>query len=109
MGHRYYDPQLGRFTQPDPPGQEITPYLYAGGDPVSRTDPSGLLSLDEVGKWYGRVHDVKDGVEMMQAIGDGEYRKAFSKGTGIFAGAAAGATCGTGVANAAPQTAGVAA
>ncbi|GAA5207681.1 hypothetical protein GCM10023323_24190 [Streptomyces thinghirensis] len=42
MGHRYYDPTLGRFTQPDPSGQETNPYLYAGGDPINNTDPSGL-------------------------------------------------------------------
>jgi len=36
-----YGPWLGRFTQPDPSGQEINPYLYAGGDLVSRTDSSG--------------------------------------------------------------------
>ncbi|MEU0179502.1 RHS repeat-associated core domain-containing protein, partial [Streptomyces massasporeus] len=42
MGHRYYDPSLGRFTQPDPSGQETNPYLYAGGDPINNTDPSGL-------------------------------------------------------------------
>jgi RHS repeat-associated protein len=42
MGARYYDPQLGRFTQPDPSGQETNPYLYAAGDPVNNIDPSGL-------------------------------------------------------------------
>ncbi len=42
MGHRYYDPTLGRFTQLDPSGQETNPYLYAGGDPINNTDPSGL-------------------------------------------------------------------
>ncbi|MEU7283054.1 RHS repeat-associated core domain-containing protein [Streptomyces sp. NPDC045431] len=45
MGARYYDPNTGRFTQPDPSGQETNPYLYAAGDPVNRTDPTGLLSL----------------------------------------------------------------
>lgn len=44
---RYYDPNIGRFTQPDPSGQEKNPYLYAEGDPVNRIDPSGLLSLGE--------------------------------------------------------------
>ncbi|MFI1726772.1 RHS repeat-associated core domain-containing protein [Streptomyces sp. NPDC020489] len=43
MGARYYDPQLGRFTQPDPSGQETNPYLYAAGDPINNSDPSGLL------------------------------------------------------------------
>ncbi|QEU89390.1 RHS repeat-associated core domain-containing protein [Streptomyces viridosporus] len=42
MGARHYDPALGRFTQPDPSGQETNPYLYAGGDPVNNTDPTGL-------------------------------------------------------------------
>jgi RHS repeat-associated protein len=44
LGARYYDPTLGRFTQPDPSGQEINRYLYAAGDPCNRVDPSGLLS-----------------------------------------------------------------
>ncbi|MER7057962.1 RHS repeat-associated core domain-containing protein [Streptomyces sp. NPDC000351] len=42
MGHRYYEPTLGRLTQPDPSGQEANPYLYAGGDPINNADPSGL-------------------------------------------------------------------
>ncbi|WP_435886397.1 RHS repeat-associated core domain-containing protein [Streptomyces cyaneofuscatus] len=44
---RYYDPNIGRFTTPDPSGQEKNPYLYAEGDPVNRIDPTGLLSLGE--------------------------------------------------------------
>jgi RHS repeat-associated protein len=43
-GARYYDPNIGRFTSPDPSGQEKNPYLYAEGDPVNRIDPSGLAS-----------------------------------------------------------------
>ncbi|MER6471445.1 RHS repeat-associated core domain-containing protein [Streptomyces collinus] len=38
---RYYDANIGRFTQPDPSGQEKNPYLYAEGDPVNQ----GLLGL----------------------------------------------------------------
>ncbi|MEU0914591.1 RHS repeat-associated core domain-containing protein [Streptomyces althioticus] len=45
MGHRYYDPTLGRFTHPDPSGQESNPYLYAAGDPINNTDPTGLWSI----------------------------------------------------------------
>lgn len=44
---RYYDPNIGRFTQPDPSGQEKNPYLYADGDPVNRIDPSGLFSFSD--------------------------------------------------------------
>ncbi|WP_136975311.1 MULTISPECIES: RHS repeat-associated core domain-containing protein, partial [Streptomyces] len=36
---RYYDPNIGRFTTPDPSGQEKNPYLYAAGDPVNNIDP----------------------------------------------------------------------
>jgi RHS repeat-associated protein len=38
---RYYDPNIGRFTQRDPSGQEQDPYLYAEGDPVNRIDRQG--------------------------------------------------------------------
>uniref|UniRef100_UPI0005166658 RHS repeat-associated core domain-containing protein n=1 Tax=Streptomyces purpeochromogenes TaxID=1464077 RepID=UPI0005166658 len=39
---RYYDPNIGRFTTPDPSGQEKNPYLYAAGDPVN-LGPAGDL------------------------------------------------------------------
>ncbi|MCL4449092.1 MAG: hypothetical protein M1152_05330 [Actinobacteria bacterium] len=45
--HRYYDPVTGQFTSVDPlvaiSGQ---PYVYAGGDPVNGSDPSGLAWYD---------------------------------------------------------------
>lgn len=47
LGARYYDPNIGRFTQPDPSGQEKNPYLYAEGDPVNRIDPTGLFSFGD--------------------------------------------------------------
>ncbi|MER7900823.1 RHS repeat-associated core domain-containing protein [Streptomyces sp. NPDC096046] len=53
MGHRYYDPTLGRFTQPDPSGQETNPYLYAGGDPINNSDPTGLFGLPDLGSAIG--------------------------------------------------------
>lgn len=47
LGIRYYDPTLGRFTQPDPSGQDAH-YSYASADPVNRVDPCGAddFSLD---------------------------------------------------------------
>ncbi|HMO65618.1 MAG TPA: RHS repeat-associated core domain-containing protein [Verrucomicrobiota bacterium] len=46
-GARYYDPELGRFTQadtlvPDPgDGQSLNRYSYANNNPLKYTDPSG--------------------------------------------------------------------
>ena len=42
--NRYYDPQSGQFTQPDPIGLAggLNAYGFADGDPVSFSDPYGL-------------------------------------------------------------------
>ncbi len=45
FGARDYDPTTGRWTAPDPTGfdgGDANLYRYAGGDPVNRTDPTGL-------------------------------------------------------------------
>ncbi|MFF0026605.1 RHS repeat-associated core domain-containing protein [Streptomyces sp. NPDC005496] len=47
FGARYYDPYIGRFTQPDPSGKETNPYLYADGDPLNRIDPDGHSFIDK--------------------------------------------------------------
>ena len=44
FGARYYDPNIGRFTQPDPSGQEVNPYAYADDNPIDYADPAGLDS-----------------------------------------------------------------
>jgi RHS repeat-associated protein len=52
--HRFYDPRAGRFTSPDPLGnqafdllnpQTLNPYSYVVNDPVNRTDPLGLMAI----------------------------------------------------------------
>ena len=40
FGTRYYDPQLGRWTQKDPK-PSANPYLYTNDDPINEVDPSG--------------------------------------------------------------------
>jgi RHS repeat-associated protein len=44
MRNRYYDPQTGQFTQPDPIGLAggLNSYGFAAGDPVGYSDPYGL-------------------------------------------------------------------
>jgi RHS repeat-associated protein len=44
LGARYYNPTTGRFTQPDPSGQEANTYNYTSCNPVNSTDPTGLMS-----------------------------------------------------------------
>jgi len=43
--HRYYDPSTGRYLTPDPIGLDggMNLFVYAGGNPVMGTDPSGLF------------------------------------------------------------------
>ena len=45
MRARYYDPTVGRFISEDPSGfggGQVNLYAYAGGNPISNADPSGL-------------------------------------------------------------------
>jgi RHS repeat-associated protein len=48
VGARYYDPVTARFVTPDPMGdvahpQSFARYSYAAGNPVTFSDPSGLM------------------------------------------------------------------
>jgi RHS repeat-associated protein len=45
FGLRYYNHQWGRFTSPDPTGQERNAYAYAQSDPINSMDPTGDFSL----------------------------------------------------------------
>lgn len=47
FGTRWYQPEHGRWTQPDPTGQPNGPnrYLYVGSSPTNRIDPTGLFGI----------------------------------------------------------------
>ncbi|MFB7513186.1 RHS repeat domain-containing protein [Streptomyces sp. NPDC056144] len=52
VGARKYDPALGRFLSADPlftttDPQQLGGYNYAGSNPVTRSDPSGLIAYDD--------------------------------------------------------------
>jgi len=42
LGLRYYMPEIGRFTTPDPLGMEDNAYTYVGAAPTVHADPGGL-------------------------------------------------------------------
>ncbi|WP_279592820.1 RHS repeat-associated core domain-containing protein [Streptomyces liangshanensis] len=86
MGARYYDANLGRFTQPDPSGKENNSYLYAGGDPVNHTDPTGLSALD----WLGPIGD---GIQAVDHLRQGDTQALWGDVAGFAAGAAVGLGC----------------
>jgi RHS repeat-associated protein len=50
---RDYDPTTGRYVEFDPIGLRggINGYTYAGGNPVSNYDPSGLRCVGDIGCW----------------------------------------------------------
>ncbi|MFD9086680.1 RHS repeat-associated core domain-containing protein [Streptomyces prasinus] len=88
---RYYDADIGRFTQPDPSGQEQNPYLYAEGDPVNRIDPNGTLSFGGVLEGLGKSSDLLNtGYAALQ----GDTRAAWASVAGWAVGTVAGLACG---------------
>ncbi|WP_165425595.1 RHS repeat-associated core domain-containing protein [Streptomyces sp. BK022] len=86
MGARYTDPTLGRFTQPDPSGQENNSYAYASGDPINRSDPSGLASWDILGP-------AGDITQSVAHLAQGDTQALWGDVAGVIAGAAFGILC----------------
>ncbi|MFD3515441.1 RHS repeat-associated core domain-containing protein [Streptomyces sp. NPDC058657] len=85
---RYYDPRVGRFTSPDPSGQEKNPYLYAEGDPVNRIDPNGLAAVDALGP-------VGDLIQAGQHLAEGDTKALWGDVAGAVVGGGIGTACGS--------------
>jgi len=52
FGMREYDPETGRWISRDPllfGGGQMNFFAYAGNDPVNRSDPAGLVSIEVTG------------------------------------------------------------
>ncbi len=60
---RYYDPTLGRFLTEDPSRKGHSWYTYCANNPITYTDPTGMLPVDEV-------------VEMVERAGVGDIQAA---------------------------------
>jgi RHS repeat-associated protein len=111
IGARYYDPATGRWTQQDTIEHLGDPargnrYLYAGGDPINRTDPTGFAFWDDwdfgdtpvIGRWVEAGEDlldengdIGDGLTGLAAYAGGKFF-----GTTICAAAVVGVTGGIG-------------
>jgi RHS repeat-associated protein len=73
FGARDYDPMVGLWTAKDPilfDGQQVNLYVYAGGDPVNRRDPTG--------HW---VYEIS-GVAFLSGFGVLEFAPIFFAGAG---------------------------
>jgi RHS repeat-associated protein len=89
LGARYYDANLGRFTQMDPTGQEANPYSYTAGDPINYLDPSGT-SLAAAWDLVMLLSDLRDIQQLFDLVGtDAFMDKVYS----VVAGAITAALC----------------
>ncbi|MBE3000738.1 hypothetical protein IDM40_18845 [Nocardiopsis sp. HNM0947] len=53
LSHRFLDTLTMNFTQPDPSRQEMNNSTYAECDPINKMDPTGLVSVKEIGAYGG--------------------------------------------------------
>jgi len=60
--YRDYNPQTGRFLQPDPLGQLPGPniYSYCQNNPVNWVDPWGMCREEDDSLWYDRLKEWAD-------------------------------------------------
>ncbi|RNF85294.1 RHS repeat-associated core domain-containing protein [Montanilutibacter psychrotolerans] len=86
MNGRIYDPDLGRFLQPDPviqapnSAQSWNAYTYVFNNPLRYTDPTGMIGIEER-QWAGAAVAI-----VMTAIYPGSAQLWYSMLTGMVAG-----------------------
>jgi RHS repeat-associated protein len=102
--NRYYDPANARWINRDPLGLDagVNTYAYVGGDPILRTDVSGLDWVDDTSNFFAGYGDVPSfgathwGRKWLgQAIGVGDANQSVDLSSGAYhAGQIAGYTHG---------------
>jgi RHS repeat-associated protein len=81
--NRYYDPNSGRYLQPEPvqqnpavlrkaaaEGYTLPGYAYALNNPVAYTDPTGLLVRIETDRYWGVLESVKFRLQSCPCVGE---------------------------------------
>jgi len=69
--NRYYDPATGQFLSVDPEvASTLQPYAYAAGNPVSETDPTGMVSARGTASWALSHWNTSPGVAVSLIYGD---------------------------------------
>ena len=69
--NRMYQPELGRFLQPDPKqfaAGDYNLYRYCHNDPVNKTDPTGLASSEIIAKIVQFLRGVKDSEKVVKEV-----------------------------------------
>jgi len=76
MQARYYDPVTGRFLSADPLGyaDQLNLYAYVSGDPVNRSDPTGLCGFCVLGRAPFTLRPLTQGVRQAMREGQGRPR-----------------------------------
>jgi RHS repeat-associated protein len=85
--NRFYNPELGRYMEPDPTGLDsgLNPYAYVGNNPVNGVDPTGLM--EGMSDWGMSNVWINGNINLNAMSGiDAFNRNMMNGGSGLWAG-----------------------